>query len=396
MPKAAVKEPEAPWFGSFTPYDPNLQPLILPAEEPPLPIPTATPTVPNTYPAGRTYEGYLFELITGGQGSNLVLAEANNTGKLGLGTVPNFTLEVWDNIATSNNTKLWFTKTPTSGSGLRGLRMDKAAADVLPLGLTLSIDGVPQWDTIAIDATTSDLVLAYSHALGTDNIRLRRDTAQMAIGPVVGQPVGGGSGQIQLYAGTAALPCIGMQITCYGSQDGIQLRQGNAGIARAKINFNDGFQMGVDSASANVKDFWISNNNTGAFPFSIGINDEVVLGSSGSNSEVRCGVPIYGNATPLTFKRRTITMASDADKTLTNAEYDAFIVRMLSGVTLTATRNVILPATNGAVWIVYNETSGAQSLLFKTLAGTGVTVANGQHQILFGNGTNILPAGGAA
>lgn len=78
MPKAF--KIEEPWFGSFTPADPNLPPLLFPAEEPPLPLPEAVAAVPNTYPAGRTYEGFLYELITSGiagMGDTLISAPSD-------------------------------------------------------------------------------------------------------------------------------------------------------------------------------------------------------------------------------------------------------------------------------------------------------------------------------
>lgn len=68
MPAVKMKV-EPPWFGSFTPADPahptdRTDPTDRTA--PPLPVPEAIPAVPNTYPAGQTYEGFLYGIITSG------------------------------------------------------------------------------------------------------------------------------------------------------------------------------------------------------------------------------------------------------------------------------------------------------------------------------------------
>jgi hypothetical protein len=58
---------------------------------------------------------------------------------------------------------------------------------------------------------------------------------------------------------------------------------------------------------------------------------------------------------------------------------------------LTATRDVICPAVS-KLYFVANTTSGAQSIVFKTSAGTGITVPNGVAMVLYCNGTNVVNA----
>jgi hypothetical protein len=58
---------------------------------------------------------------------------------------------------------------------------------------------------------------------------------------------------------------------------------------------------------------------------------------------------------------------------------------------LTASRDVICPAVS-KLYFVANTTSGAQSIVFKTSAGTGITVPNGQILVLYCNGTNVVNA----
>jgi hypothetical protein len=58
---------------------------------------------------------------------------------------------------------------------------------------------------------------------------------------------------------------------------------------------------------------------------------------------------------------------------------------------LTATRDVICPAVS-KLYFVANTTTGAQSIVFKTSAGTGITVPNGAAMVLYSDGTNVVNA----
>ena len=88
-------------------------------------------------------------------------------------------------------------------------------------------------------------------------------------------------------------------------------------------------------------------------------------------------------------------MTSDADYTLSINEQFANIVEVYdTGVVLTATRNIILPLWDGAQRTVFNNT--AQSLVFKSASGTGITVTSGNQGIIYCNGINwisVAPAG---
>lgn len=85
---------------------------------------------------------------------------------------------------------------------------------------------------------------------------------------------------------------------------------------------------------------------------------------------------------------------SDANHTLTVANGATDEARRmfvtLTGA-LTATRNVICPAVS-KMYVVRNNTTGGQSIVFKTSAGTGITVANGQSALLYCDGTNVVEA----
>ena len=88
-----------------------------------------------------------------------------------------------------------------------------------------------------------------------------------------------------------------------------------------------------------------------------------------------------------------VTM-TDADYTLTTANGATDQARnmfvTLSG-TLSATRSVICPAVS-KLYFVTNSTTGGYSITFRTSAGTGITVANGQRKVVYCNGTNVVDA----
>ena len=88
-----------------------------------------------------------------------------------------------------------------------------------------------------------------------------------------------------------------------------------------------------------------------------------------------------------------VTM-SDANYTLTVANGASDESRQmfvtLTG-TLTALRNVICPAAS-KLYFVTNSTTGGFSIVFKTSAGTGITVPNGFRAILYCDGTNVVSA----
>jgi hypothetical protein len=94
--------------------------------------------------------------------------------------------------------------------------------------------------------------------------------------------------------------------------------------------------------------------------------------------------------------RATATFASDADLTLTLTNSNAtqvarnLVLNVTSGVSLTATRDLIVPAIEKP-YIIQNNTTGAQSIRV-IVAGTGVTVPNGKTAIVYNNGTDVTTA----
>lgn len=91
----------------------------------------------------------------------------------------------------------------------------------------------------------------------------------------------------------------------------------------------------------------------------------------------------------------TATVAmSDANYTLTTAngatdEARQMVIKLTGA--LTATRNVTCPSVS-KLYLVSNQTTGSQSIVFKTSAGSGVTVVNGARALLYCDGTDVVVA----
>lgn len=95
-----------------------------------------------------------------------------------------------------------------------------------------------------------------------------------------------------------------------------------------------------------------------------------------------------------------VNFPTDADITLTanNGTVDQSrnaVLVVTSSISLTATRNVIAPASASKVYIIKNSTSGVQSIQIKYATGTGVLIPNGTTATVYGDGTNFYPASGS-
>ena len=90
----------------------------------------------------------------------------------------------------------------------------------------------------------------------------------------------------------------------------------------------------------------------------------------------------------------TVNFPTDADITLTanNGSVDqsrSAVLVVTSTGSLTATRNVIAPASASKTYTIKNSTTGGQSIQVKYATGTGVTIPNGTTTIVYGDGTNF-------
>ncbi len=93
----------------------------------------------------------------------------------------------------------------------------------------------------------------------------------------------------------------------------------------------------------------------------------------------------YGNPNFTTDADLTITLTDSNASQIARA----FALNVTSGVSLTTTRNLIVP-TIQKPYLIYNATTGSQSIIVKTSAGTGVTVPNGARTLVYVDGTNVV------
>jgi microcystin-dependent protein len=92
----------------------------------------------------------------------------------------------------------------------------------------------------------------------------------------------------------------------------------------------------------------------------------------------------------------SIPMLTDSDYTLSalNGSPDESrnaVIVMTSVIDLTATRNVIIPSVD-KLYSVKNSTTGGQSIIIKTSAGTGITVPNGETVQVYCDGVDVHQA----
>jgi hypothetical protein len=103
------------------------------------------------------------------------------------------------------------------------------------------------------------------------------------------------------------------------------------------------------------------------------------------------GGPYIGGTYPV------VNFPTDADITLTanNGSVDqsrSAVLVVTSTGSLTATRNVIAPASASKTYTIKNSTTGGQSIQVKYATGTGVTIPNGTTTSIYGDGTNFYSA----
>jgi hypothetical protein len=116
-----------------------------------------------------------------------------------------------------------------------------------------------------------------------------------------------------------------------------------------------------------------------------------ITGSSGTIPFNATIIGFSSSSNPVNYGVESLSLSSDANYTLASTELINPILNVTSSVSLTATRSIILPATQGAIYWVYNHTTGGQNLTFIASTGTGVTVPNGLKATIYFNGTNYEP-----
>ena len=104
------------------------------------------------------------------------------------------------------------------------------------------------------------------------------------------------------------------------------------------------------------------------------------LGTTIEQAIVGFGNPEFTNDANLTL---TISNANTAQVARN------FFLHVTSSVSLSTTRNLIVPDIE-KTYVVHNDTTGSQSIVVKTSAGTGVTVPTGKKALVYVDGTDVI------
>ena len=151
----------------------------------------------------------------------------------------------------------------------------------------------------------------------------------------------------------------------------------------------DGYNIGFFTNSANVEDsargiLYLSNRTVA--PVGAPVGGGWMYAEQGDGYWVNA----IGAIQSFSTTRIVRAIPTDANYTAVQSDYQATIMEFTSSVSLTATRNVVVPIVSTYQWTVFNNTTGAQSLQFIGVTGTGITVANGKRAILYTDGTNVV------
>jgi hypothetical protein len=160
---------------------------------------------------------------------------------------------------------------------------------------------------------------------------------------------------------------------------GIAIAAGKqAGILYDGTNFialeNDFAAAGVASSGANTNITSLAGI-TGGIVATGSLHIDELRGNNAANS-------------PLTFERLVKALPSDANYTLLNTEYTSPWLEITGAITVQ--RDIVMPLTAGAIWEVFNNTTGGFGLRFIGATGTGIVVAAGKRARVAADGTNIV------
>lgn len=190
----------------------------------------------------------------------------------------------------SPRVRTFFTERHNRNSGMMGLHLDRPSSVFHPHGISLDLDGQPVWETCGIDFEWPDLVLAYSHTLRADNLRLRADTAQMEFGQRVGHPIT--PFQLHITGGNPEAPLGGIGLATYDKQYSLFLYNKKPGCKRTMVSFFNMFALGTDSTTTGTPDFFVRNFRTDTNPITVNTYNEIGLNGALAHTGPRAG--FYG------------------------------------------------------------------------------------------------------
>jgi hypothetical protein len=91
-----------------------------------------------------------------------------------------------------------------------------------------------------------------------------------------------------------------------------------------------------------------------------------------------------------------VIFATDANHTMSATEYSNYFLDLTSSVSLTTTRQLIAPLTQGQSFVIQNNTTGGESITVIGSSGTGITITDGYTVAVICDGTNYVQIGGTS
>ena len=163
-----------------------------------------------------------------------------------------------------------FTSQDPLGS-VKGLVIDRPATEPYACGTIWEQAETPIWCQ-GLDITQDypglpDLVLAYTPATHSDNLRLRSDDARMVLGPRIGHPVM--PFQLEIDAGTPTDPLGGLFVSTTENAFGLYMENRTSGLLRDTVSFQNLFFLQTDTQGNGTGDFWLYNGQSASPVFSV-------------------------------------------------------------------------------------------------------------------------------
>lgn len=155
---------------------------------------------------------------------------------------------------------------------------------------------------------------------------------------------------------------------------------------------NNGGNLVLDSGSAGT-----GGSGAAGVAGNIQLNTDGVTQVTISPTAVTLAEKInWATATVPNLGYSAFAIPTDANFTPSSSQYNANELAVTSSVSLTATRNLVLPLTQGGQWIIYNNTTGGQSIQAIGTSGTGFSITDGYSALVWTDGTNFYGVSGSS
>ena len=115
-------------------------------------------------------------------------------------------------------------------------------------------------------------------------------------------------------------------------------------------------------------------------------NGDAAVNWGAGTKKLRCGPLAF-------FERRQVSKSVAGSSNVTLTALEQYCDQLILTGLLTGNINVIVDTTKQR-WSIFNNTTGAYTVTFKTSAGTGIVIAQGGRALLECDGTNIINTGG--